>query len=57
VIARGMKIERPNAAAKAGNIPGVRTPITFDGWPAAADEGAPQLGQHSAGILKEIGEA
>jgi crotonobetainyl-CoA:carnitine CoA-transferase CaiB-like acyl-CoA transferase len=57
VIARGMKIERPNAAAKADSIPGVRTPITFDGWPAAADQGAPQLGQHSAEILKEIGEA
>ena len=56
VVARGMQIERPSAAAKTGSIPGVRTPITFDGWPAAADDGAPQLGQHSAEILKEIGE-
>jgi crotonobetainyl-CoA:carnitine CoA-transferase CaiB-like acyl-CoA transferase len=57
VIARGMKIERPNAAAKSGKIPGVRTPINIDGLPAAAEHGAPQLGQHTAEILKEIGEA
>lgn len=57
VIARGMQIERPNAAAKSGKVPGVRTPITFDGWGAAADDGAPQLGQHTAEILREIGEA
>jgi crotonobetainyl-CoA:carnitine CoA-transferase CaiB-like acyl-CoA transferase len=57
VVARGMRIERPNAAAKDGKVPGVRTPISFDGWPAAAEHGAPQLGQHTAEILKEIGEA
>jgi crotonobetainyl-CoA:carnitine CoA-transferase CaiB-like acyl-CoA transferase len=57
VVARGMKIERPNAAAKSGKIPGVRTPISFDGWPAAAEHGAPQLGQHTAEILQEIGES
>ena len=54
---RGMRIERPSNAAKDGRIPGVRTPISFDSWPAAADDGAPQLGQHTAEILKEIGEA
>ena len=57
VVARGMQIERPNAAAKTGNVPGVRTPISFDGWGAAAEHGAPQLGQHTAEILREIGEA
>jgi crotonobetainyl-CoA:carnitine CoA-transferase CaiB-like acyl-CoA transferase len=57
VIARGMQIERPNAAAKGGKIPGVRTPISFDGWPAAAEHGAPRLGQHTTEILREIGEA
>jgi crotonobetainyl-CoA:carnitine CoA-transferase CaiB-like acyl-CoA transferase len=56
VKARGMQIERPNAAAKSGKIPGVRTPITVDGWGAAAEHGAPQLGQHTAEILREIGE-
>jgi crotonobetainyl-CoA:carnitine CoA-transferase CaiB-like acyl-CoA transferase len=57
VKARGMQIERPNAAAKSGKIPGVRTPITIDGWGAAAEHGAPQLGQHTAAVLREIGEA
>ena len=53
---RGMRIERASVGAKAGKIPGVRTPISFDAWPAAADNGAPQLGQHTTEILKEIGE-
>jgi crotonobetainyl-CoA:carnitine CoA-transferase CaiB-like acyl-CoA transferase len=52
-----MQIERPSAAAKDGKVPGVRTPISFDGWGAAAEHGAPQLGQHTAEILREIGEA
>jgi len=56
VIHRGMKLELPNAAAKAGTIPGVRTPIVFDGWKAASEHPAPRLGQHTAEILKEIGE-
>lgn len=56
VIHRGMKLELPSAAAKGGTIPGVRTPIIFDGWKAASDKPAPLLGEHSAEILKEIGE-
>jgi crotonobetainyl-CoA:carnitine CoA-transferase CaiB-like acyl-CoA transferase len=57
VIHRGMKLELPSDAAKAGTIPGVRTPIVFDGWKAASEHPAPLLGQHTAEILKEIGEA
>ncbi len=53
---RGMKIERPSKAAKAGKIPGVRTPIVIDGWPAASDNPSPLLGQHTAEVLREIGE-
>ena len=37
VIHRGMKLELPSAAAKAGTIPGVRTPIMIDGAPMAAE--------------------
>ena len=44
------------AAAKAGFVPGVRTPIMLDGEPMASPNPAPRLGQHTAEILKEIGE-
>jgi crotonobetainyl-CoA:carnitine CoA-transferase CaiB-like acyl-CoA transferase len=57
VIHRGMKLENPSKAAKAGTIPGVRTPIVIDGWKAASDRPAPLLGEHTQDILKEIGEA
>ena len=57
VIARGMKIERPSAAAKGGTIPGLRTPITINGNVAASERASPGLGEHTDEILREIGEA
>jgi crotonobetainyl-CoA:carnitine CoA-transferase CaiB-like acyl-CoA transferase len=56
VVHRGMRIDPPSAAAKAGTIPGVRTPIIIDGKPMAAERPSPRLGEHSAEILREIGE-
>jgi crotonobetainyl-CoA:carnitine CoA-transferase CaiB-like acyl-CoA transferase len=56
VVDRGMKIERPSAAAADGKIPGVRTPITLDGAPMAAEQPSPRLGEHTDEILREIGE-
>ena len=53
---RRMKLDIPNAFAKAGSIPGIRTPIVVDGQPMAAEHSAPRLGEHTAEILKEIGE-
>jgi len=57
VMHRGMKLELPSATAKAGAIPGVRTPIVMDGWKAASERPSPLLGEHSAEILREIGES
>ncbi len=56
VIHRGMRLELKSDAAKGGSIPGVRTPIVFDGWKAASEHPAPVLGEHTAEVLKEIGE-
>jgi crotonobetainyl-CoA:carnitine CoA-transferase CaiB-like acyl-CoA transferase len=57
VIHRGMRIDRPSAAAKGGTIPGVRTPIIIGGRPMAAERPSPRLGEHTAEVLREIGEA
>ena len=57
VAYRGMKLDLPSKAAKGGSIPGVRTPIVIDGWRSASERPAPLLGEHTAEILKEIGES
>jgi crotonobetainyl-CoA:carnitine CoA-transferase CaiB-like acyl-CoA transferase len=57
VVFRGMKLDLPSATAKDGTIPGVRTPIVIDGWKVASDKPSPLLGEHSAEILREIGES
>ncbi len=56
VIHRGMQLKLPSAASKTGTIPGVRTPVTIDGWKAASERPSPLLGEHTSEILREIGE-
>jgi crotonobetainyl-CoA:carnitine CoA-transferase CaiB-like acyl-CoA transferase len=56
VIHRGMKLALKSPAAKDGVIPGIRTPIVLDGAPMASERPSPRLGEHSAEILREIGE-
>jgi crotonobetainyl-CoA:carnitine CoA-transferase CaiB-like acyl-CoA transferase len=53
---RGMALELASPAAKEGKIPGVRTPITIGGRAMAAERPSPRLGEHSAEILRELGE-
>ena len=57
VVYRGMQINPSSEAAKAGTIPGVRTPIIIGGKPMAAERPSPRLGEHTAEVLREIGEA
>jgi crotonobetainyl-CoA:carnitine CoA-transferase CaiB-like acyl-CoA transferase len=57
VIHRGMRVDPPCAAAAAGSVPGVRTPLILDGKPMAAERPSPRLGEHTDEILREIGEA
>ena len=54
---RGMQIAPKSDAARAGVIPGVRTPIVLNGNPMASDKPSPLLGQHTHEILREIGES
>jgi crotonobetainyl-CoA:carnitine CoA-transferase CaiB-like acyl-CoA transferase len=56
VVHRGMKLDMPSKAAKAGSIPGVRTPIVMDGVPQSSGRPSPLLGEHTQDILREIGE-
>jgi crotonobetainyl-CoA:carnitine CoA-transferase CaiB-like acyl-CoA transferase len=56
VVHRGMRLELNSAAAQGGKIPGIRTPIVLDGAAMASERPAPRLGEHTAEILREIGE-
>jgi crotonobetainyl-CoA:carnitine CoA-transferase CaiB-like acyl-CoA transferase len=56
VVARGMRIDPRNPAAKGGTIPGVRSPIVIDGKPQVAARASPGIGEHTDEILREIGE-
>jgi crotonobetainyl-CoA:carnitine CoA-transferase CaiB-like acyl-CoA transferase len=56
VVHRGMRLTLKNDAAKGGTSPGLRTPIMLDKTPMASERPAPRLGEHTAEVLREIGE-
>ena len=51
VIARGLRIELPHAAA--GMVPGVANPLRMSASPMAYDRGPPVLGEHTAQVLQQ----
>jgi crotonobetainyl-CoA:carnitine CoA-transferase CaiB-like acyl-CoA transferase len=53
VVARGMRIDLPLAAARGGAIPSVRSPIVLDGEPMAAARPSPRLGEHTGEVLND----
>lgn len=55
VMARGLRVDLPAPAAKAGTIPTVRGPIVLDGSPQVADRPSPWLGEHGEDILADSG--
>ena len=55
VLARHMRVDLDAPDAAGGTIPGVRTPIVFDGEPAVATRPSPALGAHNAEVLADPG--
>ena len=55
VIARALRLDLPASGAAGGTVPSVRTPIVLDGEAMAAASAAPRLGEHTAGVLAELG--
>jgi len=53
VIARGMRLDLADAAAKGGSVPSIRSPIVLDGKPAVALRASPELGADAADILRD----
>lgn len=53
VIARGVRADLPSAAAKAGSIPTVASPIVMNGVRQVAGRPSPRLGEHADDILND----
>ncbi len=54
-IHRGMRVDLTSAAAAAGSIPSVRTPVMLDGVPQVSARPSPRLGEHTAEVLADPG--
>jgi crotonobetainyl-CoA:carnitine CoA-transferase CaiB-like acyl-CoA transferase len=55
VRARGMQLQMPAAHVAGGQLPGVRTPITFSGAQLNTGRPAPRLGEHTEEVRAEYG--
>ena len=54
VVARGMKIDLPDLAARGGAVPGVRAPIRFSDSTLVYDKPSPALGADTAEIAAAV---
>jgi crotonobetainyl-CoA:carnitine CoA-transferase CaiB-like acyl-CoA transferase len=52
-VARGLRVDLPAPHARAGTIPGLRSPIVLDGEPMVSDRRAPRLGEHRDEVLSD----
>jgi len=53
IVARGVRVNLPSAAAKAGSIPTVASPIVMNGERQVAGRPSPRLGEHADDILND----
>lgn len=53
ILARGVRIDTPNALAKGGSTPGLRSPLIIDGAPTQSPRPAPALGEHTDDVLRD----
>ncbi len=53
IVARGVRVDLPSAAAKAGHIPTVASPIVMNGVRQVAGRPSPRLGEHADDILND----
>jgi len=53
IVARGVRVDLPSAAAKGGSIPTVASPIVIDGVRQVSPRPSPRLGEHADEILND----
>lgn len=53
IVARGMQVALPAAAAQGGAIPGVASPIVMDGTRMTAQTPSPRVGEHTQDVLAD----
>ena len=53
IVARGVRVDLPSEAAKAGHIPTVASPIVMNGVRQVAGRPSPRLGEHADDILND----
>ena len=53
IIARGVKVDLPSPAAKAGTVPTVASPIVIDGVRQVSQRPSPRLGEHADEVLND----